>query len=89
MFTYESLSELQWLRNLRTIALIMPKESGIHRRPAEGGEGGRLVVGVDTNLFSAELRHSYYYVECLQRELEKGSAEHWGSGIPDVQMWLW
>lgn len=89
VFTYESLSELQWMRNLKTIALIMPKESGMNRRPAEGGEGGRLVVGVDTNMFSAELRHSYWYVECLQRELERGSAEHWKSGIPNVQMWLW
>jgi hypothetical protein len=89
VFRYESLSELQWLRNLKTVALIMPKEGGMQRRPVEGGQGARLVVGVDTNLFSDELRHSYWYVECLQRDLEKQGAEHWGNGIPNVQMWLW
>lgn len=91
MFRYESLSELQWMRNLKNIALIMPKETGLQTRGHEDGDGGdRLIVGAaDTNLFSAEIRHSYWYVECLRRELEKGESEHWGNGVPNVQMWLW
>lgn len=89
VFRYESLSELQWMKNLRTVALIMPKDTGMNRRPVEGAEGGRLVVGIDTNLFSDEVRHAYYYVEGLRQELEKGDKEHWGNGVPNVQMWLW
>jgi hypothetical protein len=101
VFRYESLSELQWMRNLKTIALLMPKEGlyhGLHGRQAggdrdgrsvDGDEEGRLVVGADTHLFSAEIRHSYWYVEGLRTELEKGGPEHWGNGIPNVQMWLW
>ena len=96
VFRYESLSELQWMRNLKTIALIMPKENGLSGRrvgddgrSADGDGEGRLVVGSDTNLFSAEIRHGYWYVECLRGELEKGEPDHWGNGIPNVQMWLW
>ncbi|KAG0650140.1 hypothetical protein D0Z07_2902 [Hyphodiscus hymeniophilus] len=89
VFRYESLSELQWMRNLKTVALIMPKDTGMNRRTVEGGEGGRVVVGVDTSLFSDELRHAYYYVEGLQKELDEGDKEHWRNGVPNVQMWLW
>ena len=89
VFRYESLSELQWMRNLKTIALIMPKDTGINRRPVEGGEDGKLVVDGDTSFFSDELRHAYFYVEGLRKDLKKGEREHWGNGIPNVQMWLW
>ena len=120
VFRYESLSELQWLGNLRTVALVMPKErekergllgrvagegerdardvrdeerlgGGDERRlgDGDGDGGGRLVVESDADLFSAEIRHSYWYVECLRGELEKDRTKHWGSGIPNVQMWLW
>ena len=77
------------MRNLKTVALIMPKDTGMNRRPVEGGDGSRVVVGADTTLFSDELRHAYYYVEGLQMELAKGETEYWRNGVPNVQMWLW
>ncbi len=89
VFRYESLSEVKWMRRLKTIALVMPKEGGINRRPV-GGEGGGFVVGAEAaRFFSDDLRHAYWYVECLQKELEKVEKDYWSSGVPNVQMWLW
>jgi hypothetical protein len=107
VFRYESLSELLWMKNLKTIALIMLKEKEVQRglherqlldderdnRSADGDREAHVVDGANTNMFSAEIRHSYWYVECIRTEIEKHQKESkdapWVNGVPNVQMWLW
>jgi len=78
------------MRNLKTIALIMPKENGLcGRRVGEDGRSadddgeGRLVVGSDTICFRRRYDIAIGYVECLRGELEKGEPEHWGEWYPE------
>jgi hypothetical protein len=86
VFRYASLSEIKWMRNLKTIALVMPKENP---RIAGGDGPGSVVVNVEENSLTADILHDWGHIECLRRELENMDREHWGNGVPNMQLWLW
>ena len=80
--------------NLKTIALVMPREydRGLQQRATRMDALGRetVFIEVDSNTVQAEIRHIHWYVESLRWELENGLERFWGAGKPpNVQMWLW
>jgi hypothetical protein len=90
VFKYDSLSEVKLMPNLRTIALVMPKdyERGIHRRVDTNGREN-IFVEIDANPVGSEIRHVHWYVESLRWELKNALDKHWTGDLPNVQMWLW
>ena len=77
---------MKWMRNLKTIALVMPKENP---RIADAHGHGSVAVKVEENSLTADILHDWGYVECLRRELENAEEGYWGNGVPNVQLWLW
>jgi len=90
VFKYDSLSEVKQMPNLRTIALVMPKdyERGTHRRVNTNGRDN-IFVEIDANPVGSEIRHVHWHVESLRWELKTALEKHWTGDPPNVQMWLW
>ena len=94
VFRFDSLSEVRLIPNLRTIALVIPRERerGHEQRTTTQSDGVEVeFVQVDSRTINSEITHVQYYVDCLRWELESGTRAKgaWPNGIPNVQMWLW
>jgi hypothetical protein len=91
VFKYDSLSEVKFMKNLKTLALVLPKdhERGTqHRRINEYGRN-TVLVELDANSIRSEIHSVLFYVTSLRWDLEHiMEKEHWGNGPPNVQMWL-
>jgi hypothetical protein len=91
VFKYDSLSEVKLMPNLRTIALVMPKDHdrGFHQRRVDEDGRENIFVEIDSATVGSEIRHVSLYVEGLRWELKHALEKHWTGNPPHVQMWLW
>lgn len=91
MFKYEPLSEVNAMRNLRTLALVMSKDydRGFLQRRVEYHGTESLIIESESNTVGSELRDVQFAVENLRWELQHKVKLQGGQGhIPNVQMWL-
>jgi hypothetical protein len=88
VFKYDPLSEVRLMPNLRTIALVIPKDydRGLHQRRVSEDGREKIFVEIDSNTIGSEIRHVSWYVESLRWELKHAL---WTGNPPNVQMWLW
>ncbi|KAI9046948.1 hypothetical protein LZ554_009023 [Drepanopeziza brunnea f. sp. 'monogermtubi'] len=91
MFRYEVLSEVNAMRNLRTLALVMSKDydRGFQQRRIEYHGSESLIIDSESNTVGSELRDVQFAVENLRWELRHKLELQGGKGhVPNVQMWL-
>jgi hypothetical protein len=89
VFRSDALSEVRQMRNLRTIALVLPMDNN-EAQAYKGDRSGSSTVlfEMDSNLVPAEIRHEHWYVQNLRWELSH-RLEEWGHSIPSAELWLW
>lgn len=87
-FKWDGLSEVGLLRNLKSVALVMPRRghgaSGDELADAAGNKMFWTVEDVDR--WRDGIRHVGWYVEQLRADVE--AKVDWGNGKPQVTMWL-
>lgn len=93
IFKYDSLSEVKKLPNLKSIAVVMPKDydTGLPHTQRSLDEDGRenIFVAIESNTVGSEIRHVSWYVDSLRWELKNAVEKHWTNDPPNVLMWLW
>lgn len=98
MFRWDALSEVKCLAGLKTLSLVLLRQSGSHEAGGEwvdmeGGETRVVRIQADGDGgVEAEIRHSLWYVQCLRTELERSIKEEGSWSVefaPNVQLWLW
>jgi hypothetical protein len=94
VFRWDALSEVKCLAGLKTLSLVLLRETKGHHSGdwVDVGDGRETRVVGEGETVEAEIRHSLWYVECLRGELErsvKGDNAWCEERGPNVQLWLW
>ncbi|EPE29431.1 hypothetical protein GLAREA_00591 [Glarea lozoyensis ATCC 20868] len=88
VFRHDSMSEIRFLRNLKTVALVLRHDHD-RLRQSRTSNHGAVYVQVDSDTVASEIRHVNWYVESLKTELNHEVEPKWLNGKPSVQTWIW